>query len=150
MRSSRSLHKQAKSECLGCEVFKKHRQENVRSRACQIYAIDRTCSTTLDQSQATASYRPEARRHLFTFFFFFSRIKIPSISMNETNASFPNSSGRRSLHIQKHTCASCGYPAAKTRGCTFFCLLSISVLLYIPLSLNALIPIPPNMDSSVG
>ncbi|OSS44557.1 hypothetical protein B5807_10832 [Epicoccum nigrum] len=23
--------------------------------------------------------------------------------------------GRRSLHIQKHTCASCGYPAAKTR-----------------------------------
>ncbi|KAI0153545.1 ribosomal protein L37e [Pestalotiopsis sp. NC0098] len=27
--------------------------------------------------------------------------------------------GRRSLHIQKHTCASCGYPAAKTRKCTF-------------------------------
>ncbi|KAH7563325.1 60s ribosomal protein l37 [Bipolaris maydis] len=25
------------------------------------------------------------------------------------------STGRRSLHIQKHTCASCGYPAAKTR-----------------------------------
>ncbi|KAH7057307.1 hypothetical protein B0J12DRAFT_409356 [Macrophomina phaseolina] len=24
--------------------------------------------------------------------------------------------GRRSLHIQKHTCASCGYPAAKTRS----------------------------------
>ncbi|KAH6877957.1 ribosomal protein L37e-domain-containing protein [Alternaria rosae] len=23
--------------------------------------------------------------------------------------------GQRSLHIQKHTCASCGYPAAKTR-----------------------------------
>ncbi|KAJ9230073.1 hypothetical protein DTO207G8_2010 [Paecilomyces variotii] len=23
--------------------------------------------------------------------------------------------GRRSLHIQKHTCANCGYPAAKTR-----------------------------------
>ncbi|KAI7929886.1 hypothetical protein M0657_001613 [Pyricularia oryzae] len=23
--------------------------------------------------------------------------------------------GRRSLHVQKHTCASCGYPAAKTR-----------------------------------
>ncbi|RKF77639.1 60S ribosomal protein L37 [Golovinomyces cichoracearum] len=23
--------------------------------------------------------------------------------------------GRRSLHIQKHTCAACGYPAAKTR-----------------------------------
>ncbi|KAL5460647.1 hypothetical protein PMIN06_002578 [Paraphaeosphaeria minitans] len=23
--------------------------------------------------------------------------------------------GRRSLHIQKHTCSSCGYPAAKTR-----------------------------------
>ncbi|KAG6367211.1 hypothetical protein INS49_001396 [Diaporthe citri] len=23
--------------------------------------------------------------------------------------------GRRSLHIQKHTCASCGFPAAKTR-----------------------------------
>ncbi|KAH7358542.1 60S ribosomal protein L37, partial [Plectosphaerella cucumerina] len=22
---------------------------------------------------------------------------------------------RRSLHVQKHTCASCGYPAAKTR-----------------------------------
>ncbi|KAI1212847.1 60S ribosomal protein L37 [Annulohypoxylon truncatum] len=22
---------------------------------------------------------------------------------------------RRSLHIQKHTCSSCGYPAAKTR-----------------------------------
>ncbi|KAK1991483.1 hypothetical protein LX36DRAFT_753562 [Colletotrichum falcatum] len=26
-----------------------------------------------------------------------------------------SSFGRRSLHIQKHTCASCGYPAAKTR-----------------------------------
>ncbi|KZF20472.1 60S ribosomal protein L37 [Xylona heveae TC161] len=24
--------------------------------------------------------------------------------------------GRRSLHLQKKTCASCGYPAAKTRG----------------------------------
>ena len=24
--------------------------------------------------------------------------------------------GRRSLHIQKKTCASCGYPAAKTRS----------------------------------
>ncbi|KAI9701707.1 MAG: 60S ribosomal protein L37A [Bogoriella megaspora] len=24
--------------------------------------------------------------------------------------------GRRSLHIQKHACASCGYPRAKTRG----------------------------------
>ncbi|KAM0572446.1 hypothetical protein ACHAO3_006003 [Verticillium nonalfalfae] len=23
--------------------------------------------------------------------------------------------GRRSLHVQKHTCASCGYPSAKTR-----------------------------------
>ena len=31
------------------------------------------------------------------------------------NASFP---GRRSLHIQKHTCSSCGYPAAKIRQCT--------------------------------
>jgi len=27
--------------------------------------------------------------------------------------------GRRSLHIQKHTCSSCGYPAAKIRQCTF-------------------------------
>ncbi|KAF7918473.1 uncharacterized protein EAE98_009716 [Botrytis deweyae] len=27
--------------------------------------------------------------------------------------------GRRSLHIQKHTCSGCGYPAAKTRQCTF-------------------------------
>ena len=25
--------------------------------------------------------------------------------------------GRRSLHIQKHTCSSCGYPAAKIRQC---------------------------------
>ncbi|KAL0261550.1 60S ribosomal protein L37B [Diplodia seriata] len=24
--------------------------------------------------------------------------------------------GRRSLHVQKHTCASCGYPAAKVRS----------------------------------
>ncbi|KFX87546.1 hypothetical protein O988_01437 [Pseudogymnoascus sp. VKM F-3808] len=24
--------------------------------------------------------------------------------------------GRRSLHVQKHTCSSCGYPAAKIRG----------------------------------
>ena len=28
------------------------------------------------------------------------------------------SPGRRSLHIQKHTCSSCGYPAAKIRQCT--------------------------------
>ncbi|KAL8889942.1 MAG: hypothetical protein Q9215_002867 [Flavoplaca cf. flavocitrina] len=28
-----------------------------------------------------------------------------------------NPSGRRSLHIQKHTCSSCGYPAAKIRQC---------------------------------
>jgi len=27
--------------------------------------------------------------------------------------------GKRSLHVQKHTCASCGYPAAKTRKCMF-------------------------------
>ncbi|EFY93117.1 60S ribosomal protein L37 [Metarhizium acridum CQMa 102] len=26
---------------------------------------------------------------------------------------------RRSLHIQKHECSSCGYPSAKTRKCTF-------------------------------
>lgn len=26
--------------------------------------------------------------------------------------------GRRSFHVQKHTCSSCGYPAAKTRKCT--------------------------------
>lgn len=26
--------------------------------------------------------------------------------------------GRRSLHIQNHDCASCGYPRAKTRSCT--------------------------------
>jgi ribosomal protein L37E len=29
--------------------------------------------------------------------------------------------GRRSLHIQKHTCSSCGYPAAKTRKCMSQC-----------------------------
>ncbi|MBE3049070.1 hypothetical protein IMZ48_42535 [Candidatus Bathyarchaeota archaeon] len=22
------------------------------------------------------------------------------------------------MHVQKHTCSSCGYPAAKTRKCT--------------------------------
>ncbi|TGZ84326.1 60S ribosomal protein L37 [Ascodesmis nigricans] len=27
--------------------------------------------------------------------------------------------GRRSFHIQKSTCSSCGYPAAKVRKCTF-------------------------------
>lgn len=27
--------------------------------------------------------------------------------------------GRRSLHVQKHECASCGYPAAKMRKCMF-------------------------------
>ena len=27
--------------------------------------------------------------------------------------------GRRSMHIQKHTCAGCGYPAAKIRKCRF-------------------------------
>ena len=31
--------------------------------------------------------------------------------------------GRRSFHIQKHTCAACGYPSAKTRKCTSVCLL---------------------------
>lgn len=31
---------------------------------------------------------------------------------------FHTKSGRRSFHIQKHTCASCGYPAAKMRKCT--------------------------------
>lgn len=25
--------------------------------------------------------------------------------------------GRRSMHVQKHECSSCGYPAAKTRKC---------------------------------
>jgi hypothetical protein len=25
--------------------------------------------------------------------------------------------GRRSLHIQKHTCSSCGYPSASVRKC---------------------------------
>ena len=29
----------------------------------------------------------------------------------------PSNLGRRSLHIQKHTCSSCGYPAAKIRQC---------------------------------
>jgi len=27
--------------------------------------------------------------------------------------------GRRSFHIQKSRCASCGYPAARKRTCTF-------------------------------
>lgn len=26
--------------------------------------------------------------------------------------------GRRSLHVQKHTCANCGYPSASVRKCT--------------------------------
>ena len=34
-----------------------------------------------------------------------------------------SSPGRRSLHIQKHTCSSCGYPAAKVRKCNPFLLL---------------------------
>lgn len=28
--------------------------------------------------------------------------------------------GRRSMHNQTHVCAGCGYPAAKTRKCTFY------------------------------
>jgi len=27
--------------------------------------------------------------------------------------------GRRSYHIQKKTCASCGYPSPKKRGCKY-------------------------------
>ncbi|KAL8381086.1 hypothetical protein RB595_005393 [Gaeumannomyces hyphopodioides] len=32
-----------------------------------------------------------------------------------TERLLPTPTGRRSLHVQKHTCSSCGYPAAKTR-----------------------------------
>ncbi|KJR89496.1 large subunit ribosomal protein L37e [Sporothrix schenckii 1099-18] len=27
--------------------------------------------------------------------------------------------GRRSMHVQKHECSTCGYPAAKVRKCTY-------------------------------
>lgn len=37
---------------------------------------------------------------------------------HETQANRALFPGRRSLHIQKHTCSSCGYPAAKIRQCT--------------------------------
>ena len=33
--------------------------------------------------------------------------------------SFVVVTGRRSFHIQKSTCSSCGYPSAKIRKCTF-------------------------------
>lgn len=38
--------------------------------------------------------------------------KTKSVSLIDSNA------GKRSFHIQKSTCANCGYPAAKTRKCT--------------------------------
>ena|SRR5277367_1337976 len=38
--------------------------------------------------------------------------------MNRAPTNSLNYTGRRSLHIQKHTCSSCGYPAAKIRQCT--------------------------------
>lgn len=43
----------------------------------------------------------------------------------------PSVSGRRSLHIQKHTCSSCGYPAAKIRQC-MLSFLSVEFLKMIP------------------
>lgn len=41
--------------------------------------------------------------------------------------------GRRSLHAQKKECASCGYPAAKTRKCTSCFPLSPVLILPPPL-----------------
>ena len=41
-------------------------------------------------------------------------------AQHDTQANLvPLTPGRRSLHIQKHTCSSCGYPAAKIRQCTY-------------------------------
>ncbi|PQE24305.1 60S ribosomal L37 protein [Rutstroemia sp. NJR-2017a BVV2] len=43
------------------------------------------------------------------------KTRLLELPMEELNADMYGFTGRRSLHIQKHTCASCGYPAAKTR-----------------------------------
>lgn len=50
-------------------------------------------------------------------------------------------SGRRSLHIQKHTCSSCGYPAAKIRQCTNNLLPRSFILL-------PFLPIPPSTQGA--
>ncbi|KAI1433134.1 60S ribosomal protein L37 [Xylaria sp. CBS 124048] len=42
-------------------------------------------------------------------------IDLTAVGENEEADEKDHSLGRRSLHIQKHTCAACGYPAAKTR-----------------------------------
>lgn len=46
---------------------------------------------------------------------YLDRKTLPRETSAVLTASIP---GRRSLHIQKHTCSSCGYPAAKIRQCT--------------------------------
>jgi large subunit ribosomal protein L37e len=54
------------------------------------------------------SHRPGVKKFLFSDSF--TDVHSPSISRDS------NRCGRRSYHIQKSTCSSCGYPAAKTRG----------------------------------
>ncbi|TVY51318.1 60S ribosomal protein L37 [Lachnellula cervina] len=43
-----------------------------------------------------------------------ARAVLASVTENKTHT-LCRRCGRRSLHIQKHTCSSCGYPAAKIR-----------------------------------
>ncbi|MCJ1255885.1 hypothetical protein MMC24_003703 [Lignoscripta atroalba] len=42
-------------------------------------------------------------------------LNVAKVEAHKQLANAQPSSGRRSLHIQKHTCSSCGYPAAKIR-----------------------------------
>ena len=54
-------------------------------------------------------------------FFFFSTEGTSSFGKRHNKShTLCKRCGRRSFHIQKHTCASCGYPAAKTRSCKYF------------------------------
>ena len=55
---------------------------------------------------------------VLTIFFFFSTEGTSSFGKRHNKShTLCKRCGRRSFHIQKHTCASCGYPAAKTRSC---------------------------------
>lgn len=46
------------------------------------------------------------------------RLSLRMKQVEKEHANVTSPTGKRSFHIQKSTCANCGYPAAKVRKCT--------------------------------
>ena len=105
-------------------------------RASANATISRTCCVAAAVCHSRCSHDLRARKGGGAVLFL-----MVNWSYRLTNHGHP---GRRALHVQKHRCASCGYPRAKMRSCRSSCSLlgsSLSRVLHEPIQ-------PPRMHAA--